>query len=260
MGNQLANGAQCKHPLHKALFTNNSTKPNDEFVIHQLRDDDAQTIESLDVRRLVFINLPGLYNSWHRVPCSLLYIALFLVPLKRKWLHQPSTLANELQQALGEHALDLSEFDSFVALLRWKHSQGLVIWILDELEIAEYPHDICKNGSNPLVAPIWHKLSGRLMSLRDHIEERHYDPLNFDEEYWTNTNRFCSKYNTTTKSILTELYFVTMNTSAMQEIIYQSNPKTLHPVIEYVPRHSKWLSLPATLAPIIEEPDIIHIY
>eukprot|EP01083_Nonionella_stella_P166126 554447_1 len=233
MGNQLLRGAH---------------QQNDNFIENYLNHDPVQTIESLDVKRLVFVNLRGLYESWRRVPSSLLYISIFILPLKQKWLYQPTKLAHELQQVFPAQCLDISAVKAFVALLRWKNNQGLIVWILDESEVDE--SEVHRNGTNPFVATVWHTLSALLMSLSDHIEDRHYDPLPFDETYWIQKEGFCSKYDTTSKTVLAELYFVTMNASAMQEIVYQSNPNTLLPVIEYdhYSACNQWQSVPVPLA------------
>eukprot|EP01083_Nonionella_stella_P153074 491319_1 len=254
MGNQLLRGVQCnsRHPSSclSTLKKKTHKHQNDNFIENYLNHDPVQTIESLDVKRLVFVNLRGLYESWRRVPSSLLYISIFILPLKQKWLYQPTKLAHELQQVFPAQCLDISAFKAFVALLRWKHNQGLIVWILDESEVNEDSLHIHRNGSNPFVATVWHTLSALLMSLSDHIEGGHYDPLPFDETFWMQKEGFPSKYKTTSKTVLAELYFVTMNASAMQEIVYQSNPNTLLPVIEY--DHSsacnQWQSVPVPLA------------
>eukprot|EP01083_Nonionella_stella_P194286 716646_1 len=254
MGNQLLRGVQCnsRHPSSclSTLKKKTHKHQNDNFIENYLNHDPVQTIESLDVKRLVFVNLRGLYESWRRVPSSLLYISIFMLPLKREWLNQPTKLAQELQQELSMERLDLPDFNSFIALLRWKDNQDLIVWILDESEVNEDSLHIHRNGSNPFVATVWHTLSALLMSLSDHIEGGHYDPLPFDETFWIQKDGFCSKYNTTSKTVLAELYFVTMNASAMQEIVYQSNPNTLLPVIEYdhYSACNQWQSVPVPLA------------
>eukprot|EP01083_Nonionella_stella_P153076 491326_1 len=255
MGNQLLLGVQCdshQTSSYPTIFKRNRNKhpQDDTFIAKYLNHGPTQTIESLDVKRLVFVSLRGLYESWRHVPSSLLYISIFILPLKQKWLYQPTELAHALQQVLCMDRLDTDCFNSFIALLHWKNNQGLIVWILDESEVNEDSLHIHRNGSNPFVATVWHTLSALLMSLSDHIEDRHYDPLPFDETFWMQKEGFPSKYKTTSKTVLAELYFVTMNASAMQEIVYQSNPNTLLPVIEY--DHSsacnQWQSVPVPLA------------
>ena len=129
---------------------------------------------------------------------------------------------------------DIEEIKEFIQLLKWKDSQGLVLWMLDEYE---YPNLTERNSDrqsvNELVAPFWYHLSEKLSKLYDPITRDFYKQINVDKEWWSNKQLFKSKFNTKTTSILSELYFLKMNYSSMQEIIYQSNPSSLKPMINY---------------------------
>eukprot|EP01083_Nonionella_stella_P109021 317460_1 len=195
-----------------------SSQSNDVFIMNHLKNnkqtDKSVDIDSLDNRRLVFVHLPGLYQSWR-------YIA---------------------------------EITDFMHLLQWKSSQNLVLCALDGLDPDAFWSKVHKFAPNPLVTPFWYHVSSKIASLYDHVEGKQYKPLTLEEEYWTKKGTFCSKYETKSKSILRELYFVTMQPKAMQEIIYQSNPKSLHPVIEYEHRKGDLhVNTIAHLSPVIEE-------
>eukprot|EP01083_Nonionella_stella_P015573 43578_1 len=211
----------------KAMKTDQS---DDAFIINHHRNNKMQdsllSIDSLDQRRLVFVNLCGLYQSWRRVPSILLYTSLLILPLKKEWIARPSKYIAELQENICDPCgVDMAQIGDFIRLLQWKSSQRLLLFVLNAIQIDEYTRKLQRFVPNPLVAPFWYRVNARLTSLYDHVECAHYKPLSFDEEYWANRGQ--------TKSILAELYFVTMQPSAMQEIIFQSNPDSLRPVIEY---------------------------
>merc|ERR1712087_1045986 len=77
--------------------------------------------------------------------------------------------------------------------------------------------------------------------------------LQFDEEWWQNDEEFVSKYATKPSVILSELHFMSWKFNALQEIIYQSNPKSLHPVIAYKDKTRKRM-----IAPIKSNAPKIH--
>eukprot|EP01083_Nonionella_stella_P051158 135851_1 len=115
MGNQ-NDIVSCKHQpkqptsiLSKFLHTkrnittntNSKSTTNDSFIIKRIqqnRDIDNDTVQStLDQRRVVFVSLIGLYTSWKKVPPTILYTALLLIPLKKCWIYEPSEYINELK-------------------------------------------------------------------------------------------------------------------------------------------------------------------
>ena len=78
-----------------------------EEMEHKMSDDDR-----MDFRRLVFVSLNGLFNTWRSVPFHKLWTALVLVPLKREWIYYPSQYKNKLKtsyslcQYIKENASD----------------------------------------------------------------------------------------------------------------------------------------------------------
>eukprot|EP01083_Nonionella_stella_P015572 43577_1 len=252
----------------------NPTKRDDAFIINYHHNNKMKesvlSADALDPRRLVFVSLVGFYQTWRRVPSVLLYSSLLMMPLKREWILHPSDHISELQDNICSPCFcdDVTQITDFIRLLQWKVSQKLIIFILDDLELDEHTRILQHFVPNPLVAPFWYRVSATLTSLYDHMEGTKYKPISFDEEFWGNRTTFCTKNNTKTKSILCELYFVTMRHDTMQEIIYQSNPKTLRPVVAYGYAYSKldhvvqcnetrFGHCTSQLPPIIEETDDI---
>ena len=113
----------------------------------------------------------------------------------------------------------------FIQMLRWKDSQNLLVFMLDDAK--------SYNGTargNYLIAPFWHKLNSILECLDDNINGRKYNVISSELKFWKECK---PKFNTCYGSILSELYLHTMSFKTMQEIIYQSNPDSLHPIQFY---------------------------
>eukprot|EP01083_Nonionella_stella_P034643 94786_1 len=265
MGNHHSNAKRNKNrattpctPTERAVqllqIKSSTSHSKDSFIINHHHKNKTNDSIQLDERRLVFVSLPGLYASWCRVPSILLYTSLLIMPLKRAWILQPSKYIPELQQSVCTpcSCSNIHEIADFIQMLQWKDSQGLLLFVSDGLDLDDYTTKLHRVVPNPLVAPFWYRVNAKLISLYDHVERSHYKPLRFDEKYWANRSTFHSKYKTQTKLILGELYFVTMRYNAMQEIIYQSNPKSLRPVIEYGHNHLE-MQCSDPLSPIIEE-------
>lgn len=105
-------------------------------------------------------------------------------------------------------------------MLRWKHGQNLIFYMLDE-----YNHT-----KSTLIAPFWYFLSKQLTNLSDPVTNEKYSALHLNEEYYKQTARQ-SHSDLRISSILAELYFITMKFKTMKEILYQSN-KTLN-IVEF---------------------------
>eukprot|EP01083_Nonionella_stella_P191791 709607_1 len=132
---------KSKFTTHKPK-TNTTNSNNNNFIISYTQNnhinDTTIDYKSLDQRRLVFVSLLGLYQSWKRVPTVLLYSSIFMLPLKKKWILQYSKNKNELETKLINLVLpDLDtpnshengEMNQFISLLKWKNSQGLIFWM-----------------------------------------------------------------------------------------------------------------------------------
>eukprot|EP01083_Nonionella_stella_P007720 22244_1 len=263
MGNQHSNnGDQCIFlpPFVKSKYSKKNKKKLtddrvDEQLIIELHRRQVQTgTMSMDLtnqwmtsdqRRLVFVSCLGLYHTWESCPAAILYSAIFVLPLKRQWIYDPMRYQDEIHDSiLGQiHSHDDAiAFDHFLRLLRWKDHQKLAFWMLDET------HPITKDESTPtdasdsrfandLVHPFWVHLSDSLTQLYDPITKSHYKPLKFNPKWWkfTYDSLVPSQYNARRHKVLAELYFVTGRFKSIQEMIYQSNPGSLNPIMSYNP-------------------------
>ena len=125
------------------------------------------------------------------------------------------------------HVINIDNMDTkqFIELIKWKDSQKLVMFMMDD---CEYPNEELQNS---LVHPFWYHLSRKVESLYDPITGRNYQPLHLDSAFYQSCS---AKFETESGSLLNELYFLTMEPLLIQEIIYQSNPESLNPVINTV--------------------------
>eukprot|EP01084_Bolivina_argentea_P221583 375248_1 len=203
----------------------------DDFIKQyaQTNTNNLTDIKSLDLRRKIFISLICLFNTWKDCPNHILYSSIFLVPLKRAWIYNPS----EYTEEIGSHFIskmnifsDATEINQFIELLKWKDHQHLIFWMLDEYENTD-------NNNNPLINPFWFDINKKLTNLYDPITGNTYNEINLNMEWWENKNKYISKYNVKTSSILAEFYFLTKKFCCIQEILYQSNPKSFDVIKSY---------------------------
>ena len=54
----------------------------------------------MDMRRVVFVSLKGLYKTWKKCPIHVLYTSILLLPLKRDWIRNPTKHKTELTPSL----------------------------------------------------------------------------------------------------------------------------------------------------------------
>eukprot|EP00483_Globobulimina_turgida_P011545 UN11567 len=160
----------------KSKLKKNSQECDDKFFIEHVqnnkKNDNFVDISQLDQRRVAFVSLIGIYQTWGFCPSATLYTALFVLPLKRKWIYDPVQYINELpSNLLSQISLfsESAEMTSFVSLLKWKDSQKLVFWMYDEYQVA----DDCENE---LVDAFWQNLSTKLSKLYDPISGSLYNP------------------------------------------------------------------------------------
>eukprot|EP01084_Bolivina_argentea_P197424 338339_1 len=202
-----------------------SSKGNEEFILKYL-EQYKNEMQSRDPRRLVFVSLVGLLRTWNECPPDSLYHAILILPLKKKWVYHPKRYLNELQKfSVSQNVAD----DEFLRLLKWKDSQGLAFFMMDYSEFESVDSDI------DLIHPFWNILSNKLSKITDLTDTYKHNELNLDEKWWTNKFgvSFKSKYRTTKEEVLDELHFLSMKYKTIQEILYQSNPNSLHPIKAY---------------------------
>eukprot|EP01083_Nonionella_stella_P198750 729463_1 len=223
---------KCKLKKYTSTKTKLTNIPEADFIIqHKHLEQNNKKItdlNSFDPRRTVFVSLIGLFQTWKKCPCYILYTALIILPIKRQWLYYPSKYINEIQShfiADISAFSDVAETKQFIQLLRWKDSKNHVFFMLDDLKYKQKTR--CK-----LIDPFWFALNEKLTQLYDNVSKDKYKPLNLNSKYWQNNNNN-TKFGTSKSLILCELYFVTMHYKTIQEIIYDSNPKSLNPIQAY---------------------------
>eukprot|EP01084_Bolivina_argentea_P184702 318539_1 len=213
--------------------------PSDKFIIDFSKRYDCKLnqitdVNSLDSRRIVFVSLIGLFQTYKQCPLYMLYTAIFILPLKKEWLYNLSKYINKNDQYLNQlKKLTMfyseTEFNTFIQLLQWKDSQRLLFCMKDEY----------KHTKISLADPFWYHLSNKLCKLYSTCNKYKYtlyNPLYLDDKWWENIyskNKYKSKYNVNSTDILNELYFKTMKFNTIKEILYQSNPNLLNPVSFY---------------------------
>jgi hypothetical protein len=167
-------------------------------------------------KRVVFISVMGLHQSWKDCPISLLQSCILILPIKRKWISQ--------KRKSSDHDFSVLRDEDFLKLLRWKNEQQLLFCMEDEVDpkhpaIAAFD-DECGFDSN--VAPFWKLLSFELAKLTDPTTGLKYSPLKLDERWWKHQ---CEQKNTELdlSQIISELYFLNMRFSTISEILTKSN-------------------------------------
>jgi len=199
----------------------------DEFIIqhaHRNKRNDRNLIANcLDPRRVVFVSLIGLYQSWKDCPSVVLYSALFILPLDRQWVYHPTKYHEELQTYFStptRSPLEDADSKEFMELLKWKDQQKLVFWMRGSAtSTGDGPH------------PFWKELSLRLSTLHDTVSGDRYNALHLEEQWWRDL--VVTKFDTKISSVLMELQSLTMRFDSIREILWQSNPKSLNPVIAF---------------------------
>ena len=197
---------------------------------------DIDNNDSVDLRRVVFVSLIGIYKTWRNCPSHILYSSIFIVPLKRSWIYKKSLKSLKLLmmkyfQPSMINPQKKAEFKEFIELLRWKDEQRLIFWMLDKNKKEQDNN----NGTHRhvFISPFWRNLSMKLTTLYDPVHKSKYKPLIFEENWWRNPKQFKPKFQENVELILSELYFVEMKYKSICEILYQSNPESLHPVVNY---------------------------
>eukprot|EP01084_Bolivina_argentea_P089634 161692_1 len=184
---------------------------------------DAKIIQSWDQRRVVFVSLLGAYQTWNKCPSAILYTSLFIMPLKRNWIYHPHKYRDEIRSTFLSQLSwlsDMSNINEFMNLLKWKDSQGLVLWMLDEYNIPK------TRDYDRLIEPFWYHVSATLSGLYDPITQSTYNPLDLNAK-WVKDSCNCNR-----SSVLYELYFLKMKYKAMMEILSHSNA-SLNPIISF---------------------------
>jgi len=156
-----------------------------------------------------------------------LYSSVFILPLHRDWIYHPRKYEQELQSFLctpTRTTLESPELKHFMECLKWKDSQRLVFWMRNATGSP-------LQSSGDEVHPFWKEVSSTLSSVYDPITGDQYNALRLDAAWWNGLE--VSKYDTKISLILQEIQCLTMRFDTIQEILYQSNPQSLNPVITF---------------------------
>jgi len=243
------------HKAQQAAALANGVAAGESSPISPITPSIHSTENQIDLRkRVIFVSLMGLYQSWKNVPSTILYSSIFLLPLKKQWVYSSEkyNYQHDFQHVLTD--------SNFVKLLKWKDAQGLVFWMRDgvpsnELKKCITPttpdfiadddddDDNCQWMDNDNtnydvdIAPFWRYLSMKLSSLYDPMTGNNYNPLQLDYKWWQ-TNLLNgshdkeSTFHASIDQIRKELYFLTMKFKSMSQLLCQSN-KTLNVVTIY---------------------------
>eukprot|EP00483_Globobulimina_turgida_P001078 UN01080 len=228
-------GNQCKSKEIQNVRNSTENQHSEDFIIKLHRQQKRNGIiqnskdELLsDQRRVVFLSLIGLYQTWSICPTHILYSSIFILPIKKNWIYSPQKYKNEINENLvGKLTIfqDKTSFNQFISLLKWRDSQGLLFCMLGTDQMTYSDHD--------MIASFWSYFSEKLCNLYDPITKSKYNPIKLNTKWWqySYNTLFASNYDVKAYQILHELYFVCMKFRAMQEIIYQSNPTSLKPIL-----------------------------
>eukprot|EP01084_Bolivina_argentea_P087265 157628_1 len=106
---------------------------NEKFFIEYVHQETNKItdITTFDQRRLVFVSVNGLCKSWTLCPSVKLYSSILIMPLKEKWIYNASKYHKELIEHFTTFK-DNKETNQFLQFLRFKDSQNLIFWVLDD--------------------------------------------------------------------------------------------------------------------------------
>lgn len=124
--------------------------------------------------------------------------------------------------------IGIEDVPEFIELLKWKDSQGLVFYTKDHGQ-----SDSTHVHSSDDIHPFWDQFSDKLSSLYDPITKNTYEPLRVDETWWRSFKSDDLRFHTSCSSVLKEISSLNGVYKSMQEILYQSNPDSLNPIISY---------------------------
>eukprot|EP01084_Bolivina_argentea_P162356 282571_1 len=120
-----------------SAYSKSSTNENniDKFIIEFNKNNGNCAADTYSValccKRVVFISLIGLFQSYKTCPSHVLYSSLLILPLRKKWVNSkdwPREYISELKSVSSGLIRDDIRSHAFFELIKWKNSQGLVIW------------------------------------------------------------------------------------------------------------------------------------
>eukprot|EP01084_Bolivina_argentea_P004295 8172_1 len=164
---QLKKKSKMKNFIKSKFAKYKRNKNKDDFIIKfSATNNKTVNNEQLnDERRLVFVSLIGLYQTYQNCTPMQLYYALFIVPLKRKWIYEPNKYQQEF--TFLSQFQDTTKNEEFIQLLRWKDSQGTIFWMIDNYKNNKKDQHVNTVTATYTAAPFWKNLSKILVTLYD---------------------------------------------------------------------------------------------
>eukprot|EP00487_Bulimina_marginata_P006298 TRINITY_DN25657_c0_g1_i1.p1 TRINITY_DN25657_c0_g1~~TRINITY_DN25657_c0_g1_i1.p1 ORF type:complete len:249 (+),score=35.59 TRINITY_DN25657_c0_g1_i1:19-765(+) len=177
--------------------TNSNNKHKDEFIIRhsqrQRRIECQLDVKNLEQRTLSICERHWSLSKLDAMSLVLLISAICILPARSKWIYEPSKYMDDIKGSfISELTMfaDVSATKQFLDMLRWKDSQGLIYWMLDdhdalsEEEEGDEKGEECGSSINPLINPFWSHLSKELSTLYDPVTRSKYNGLHLDETYY----------------------------------------------------------------------------
>eukprot|EP01083_Nonionella_stella_P312622 1118863_1 len=166
-----------------------TNKRSDAFIINFTKKywiSHSYDAASICVKRVVFISMVGLFQTYKKCPPHVLYASLLILPIKKEWIYadDPTQFAAQLQSVSSGLIRDDVNSKEFIELIKWKESQGLVLYAKDECKSSG--DDSVVGMDEELIHPFWRYVSAKLRLLHDPITSQRYKPLPFESSYWTN--------------------------------------------------------------------------
>eukprot|EP00484_Ammonia_sp_Unknown_P009804 CAMPEP_0197055130 /NCGR_PEP_ID=MMETSP1384-20130603/57808_1 /TAXON_ID=29189 /ORGANISM="Ammonia sp." /LENGTH=242 /DNA_ID=CAMNT_0042488591 /DNA_START=51 /DNA_END=776 /DNA_ORIENTATION=- len=204
-----------------------------QFVIRlnkeQIENGIISEFESVfsDERRLVFISLIGLYQTYRQCPMVYLYPCICMLPIRRPWIYNPLKYKSEIHRSIiGQTSIFQGsvEFAEFLQLLQFKDSQGLLFCTLSDPDREDVDED--NERTMNAIHPFWRYFSQKLVSLN----------LNgLDSFLQREPHHFKAQHNTKYIQVLKELYCLELRFDTVSEIIAQTNGVRLRAITAYTP-------------------------
>ena len=137
--NKLNDRSTVQHLINSKLLKITQrlkTKSSENFILehNKLNNNTINDLSLYDEKRLVFVSLIGLFQTWNKCPSFLLYSALFILPLKKQWIYNPNKHRDEIMSHfVGEYISFIEGItlcSLFYGILVSNHRLYLTLYIL----------------------------------------------------------------------------------------------------------------------------------
>lgn len=162
----------------------------------------------------MFISIIGLSKYWKEISCFDLQYSLFILPIKHEWLYDKRNKNNILNK------YKIPQNKEFIKLIEYKYSQGLCIFMLDNInnDIINDDEYImngifkCNLWNNHKISKTYQLISSKISSLHNLKTNKSYNKLKLDSYNWIGNN-----------NILDEITYVNCKYKALKDIIQTTN-------------------------------------